>query len=95
MIKKEKLLEALKRVGEKLDAQGKVGEIPECLLAMKLISARIADTDLEDARFLMRKLEINTTEQAYEILEKYYPVERVLPKTKYFVEEILEEIGRE
>ena len=171
MIRKEKLLEALKRVGEKLDAQRKVGEIlltegaamslvldartstqdvdalyepkedinimakevakemnlpqdwlndgvkgfmspeaevheyktfaglristvtPECLLAMKLLSARVTDTDLKDAQFLMKKLEINTTEQAYEILDKYYPIERVLPKTKYFIEEILEEIS--
>jgi len=170
MIRKEKLLEALKRVGEKLDAEGKVGEIlltggatmslvldartstqdvdalyepkddinniakevaiemnlpqdwlndsvkgfmspgaevheyktfaglrittvtPEYLLAMKLLSARISDTDLEDAGFLMKKLKIGTAEQAYEVLEKYYPVERVLPKTKYFIEEILEKI---
>jgi hypothetical protein len=62
---------------------------------MKLLSARITDTDLGDAKFLMKKLRIKTCEQAYDILEKYYPVERVLPKTKYFIEEILEEITAE
>ena len=66
---------------------------PECLLAMKLFSARIGDTDVGDVKFLMEYLNITTVEGAHEILDSYYPANRILPKTAYFIEEIVEEIN--
>lgn len=62
---------------------------PEYLLAMKLLSARVSDTDLGDVRYLIAKLDIQNAEQAYAILKKYYPESQVLPKTMYLIEEIL------
>ena len=62
---------------------------PEYLLAMKLLSARISDTDLNDVRYLIAELDIQNAQQAYAILEKYYPKSQVLPKTMYLIEELL------
>jgi len=62
---------------------------PEYLLAMKLLSARLSETDLEDIKFLLRKLNINSPRQAYAVLENYYPDAQVLPKTMYLIEELL------
>jgi len=60
---------------------------PEYLLAMKLISARYGEKDAEDIHFLLGKLNIRTMEKASEILLSFYPVERILPKTRYLLEE--------
>ena len=60
---------------------------PEYLLAMKLMSARFGEKDYEDIHFLLGKLNITTMEEASEILLSFYPVERVLPKTRYLLEE--------
>ena len=65
---------------------------PECLLAIKLVSGRIGDTDVGDAKFLMKHIGITTTEQAHQILDKYYPANKNLPKTGYLIDEIVEEI---
>jgi hypothetical protein len=62
---------------------------PEYLFAMKLLSARLGDTDLDDIRFLVEKLDIKTPNQAYAILERYYPSEQIMPKTMYLIEELL------
>jgi hypothetical protein len=62
---------------------------PEYLLAMKLLSARLNETDLEDARFLLKKLSIKKPDEAYTLLAKFYPDEQILPKTMYLIEELL------
>ena len=62
---------------------------PEYLLAMKLLSARVSDTDLNDVRYLIAELGIQDVQQAYVILEKYYPKNQILPKTMYLIEELL------
>ncbi|MDR3333053.1 MAG: hypothetical protein LBT08_10545, partial [Synergistaceae bacterium] len=41
----------------------------EYLLAMKLMSARYGEKDYDDIRFLLNKLEINSTYQAYEVVQ--------------------------
>jgi hypothetical protein len=61
----------------------------EYLLAMKLISARYGETDYEDIRFLLNKMNITTVEAATGVLLSYFPQERVLPKTQYVLEELL------
>ena len=61
------------------------------LLAMKLISARYGETDYEDIKFLINKLEIRTEEALDEVVMRYYPVEKILPKTGYLIEQLIAE----
>lgn len=65
---------------------------PEYLLAMKLMSARYGEKDSEDILFLMKKLGINTVEAAGEVVTKFYPANRILPKTMYMIEECIERL---
>jgi len=61
----------------------------EYMLAMKCVSARYDSHDLDDARFLLGHLQIKTVEQAYRIIEQYYPRKVIPPKTQYLLEELL------
>lgn len=69
------------------------------LLAMKCMAARVEGYDTEgdkrDAIFLARHLGLRTAEQVFEILGRYYAVDRIAVKTQYFVEEAMQEIARE
>jgi hypothetical protein len=65
----------------------------EYLLAMKMMSARYGEKDYEDILFLMNKLGITTTERAIETLLAFFPANRILPKTQYIIEEIVEQMG--
>jgi len=65
---------------------------PEYLLSMKLMSARYGETDAEDIRFLMDKLEINTADEAIDILTGFYPENRILPKTMYVIQEYIDSL---
>ncbi len=64
---------------------------PQYLLAMKCLAMRLGAEfhDEEDVRFLLRTLNVTSIDQAWEILARYYPIERYPPKTKYALEEIL------
>jgi len=66
---------------------------PRYLLAMKCVSARFDTHDGDDIRFLIRLLGLKTAEEAFSIIAKYYPKERVPPKTTYFIEEIFQTLG--
>ena len=68
---------------------------PDYLLAMKLFSARTAlyENDRRDIKTLLGLLNITSTRQALEIIEKYLPQEKILPKTQYLLEEIIEELS--
>ena len=65
---------------------------PAYLLAMKCLSMRIGAEfhDEEDVRFLLRYLNIETYDQALELITHYYPLERFPQKTLYALEEISE-----
>lgn len=63
---------------------------PDYLLAMKTLAARVEGTDQEDVRFLIELLGLNSAEEVFAILEKYYPRQRIKPATQFFVEEIFE-----
>ena len=63
----------------------------EYLLAMKLMSARYGEKDYDDIRFLIKKLGINSKEQAYDIVQAYFAQNQIMPKTKYIIEEIISE----
>ena len=64
----------------------------EYLLAMKLMSARYGEKDYDDIRFLLHKLKINEANQAYDVVEIYFAKDRILPKTAYVIESIIEEM---
>lgn len=61
----------------------------EYLLAMKLMSARFGEKDFDDIFFLLNKLEITETNQAYDIVLRFFAKDRILPKTGYIIEEII------
>ena len=70
----------------------------EYLLAMKCVSMRnLNDSihDREDIKNLLNILEINDCNKVYDIIELYYPVALIQPKTMYGIEEIVEKIKLE
>lgn len=66
---------------------------PEYLLAMKLISSRMEGQDYDDIKFLLRKLNIGTHKEAESVIERFFPLSRILPKTRYVIEQALEELN--
>lgn len=60
------------------------------MLAMKCISARFDTHDKEDLEFLIRYLNLKSSEQVFEIISRYYPNEQVPAKTQFFVEELFD-----
>ena len=65
------------------------------LLAMKLLSARYGETDYEDVKFLMNELGVDSVEALERIVTTYYPPDRILPKTKYLIEQLVNELKEE
>jgi hypothetical protein len=65
----------------------------EYLLAMKLLAARSGSEDFNDIVFLMKKIGITTIKEAERLLLYFYPVNQVLIKTQYIIEEALEIIN--
>ena len=70
---------------------------PEYLLAMKCMSMRLGkgNSDLEDVRFLMSHLGLQKAEDVLDLVSRYYPEDRIQPKTRFAIEEICQGIGRE
>lgn len=68
---------------------------PEYLLAMKMYSARtgLHDKDIDDIKSLVNILELKAPDDAYRILDQYFPKERILPRTQYLIEEIFMDRG--
>ncbi len=65
--------------------------VPEYLLAMKVVALRLGPEfhDEEDVRYLLRYLNIERPEQALAVIERYFPAERIPPKTRFALEELL------
>ncbi len=65
--------------------------VPEYLLAMKCVAFRLGPEfrDEDDVRYLLRYLNIERAEEALAIVERYFPVERIPPKTRFALQEIL------
>ena len=63
---------------------------PEYLLAMKGLSARLDTRDAEDLKLLIQILKLKSPERVFDIIQKYYPNNRVPAKTQFFVEELFE-----
>ena len=64
---------------------------PEYLLAMKCLAMRIGEEfqDLDDIRYLLRNLAIETYQEAVAVITKYYPLGKFPQKTMYALEELL------
>ena len=67
---------------------------PKYMLAMKCLSARWDSSDRDDVIFLLKLLEMKESKEVFAIIEKFYPKNIVPPKTKFFIEEVLEKIGQ-
>ncbi len=64
---------------------------PEFMLAMKCVAARYDTADADDVRFLVRFLGLKTPADIFDLVAKYYPEERIPAKTRFFVEELLQQ----
>jgi hypothetical protein len=60
------------------------------MLAMKCISARWDGSDKDDVRFLIRHLALKKPKQVFALIEKYYPRQKIPPKTQFLIEELME-----
>jgi hypothetical protein len=65
---------------------------PRYLLAMKLMAMRFGEDD-EDIEILIRACGLHTAQEALELLEHMYPAREPLPKTRFFLEELLDQSG--
>lgn len=63
------------------------------LLSMKCLAMRLGEEfqDLNDVRYLLKHLGIETYEEARDIIMNFYPLERFPQKTLYLLEELLTE----
>ncbi len=70
--------------------------VPEYLLAMKCMAARIGGTteepsDVADIVFLIRHLKLKSAKAVLDLVGQYYPASRIPLKTQYLVEGLFEE----
>jgi hypothetical protein len=70
--------------------------VPEYLLAMKCMAARLGGTtgetsDVPDIVFLIRHLQLKSARDVLNIVGEYYPANRIPVKTQYLVEGLFEE----
>lgn len=63
---------------------------PRYMLAMKCISARWDSHDKDDVKFLLKFLKMKDSEKVLDLIESFYPKNRIPVKTKIFLEELLE-----
>lgn len=70
---------------------------PEYMLAMKVLAARVGvgseHGDAKDIAFLIRLLGLRTADAVMDIVRRYYDPSRILPRSIYLVDEILEEMN--
>jgi hypothetical protein len=70
--------------------------VPEYLLAMKCIAARLGGTsdeqsDVPDILFLLRHLDLRSAREVLDLVAQYYPANRIPVKTQYLIEGLFEE----
>lgn len=65
--------------------------VPEYLLAMKCVAFRLGPEfrDEDDVRYLLRYLNIERSEDALAVVERYFPAERIPAKSRFALQEIL------
>lgn len=64
------------------------------LLAMKCMSMRIGveSSDIDDIKTLLKYLKIKKAEDVFQLIEKYYPQNKIPQKTFYAIDEILKKL---
>jgi len=70
--------------------------VPEYLLAMKCMAARMGGTsgeqsDVGDIVFLIRQLQLKSAQVVLDLVGQYYPASRIPVKTQYLIEGLFEE----
>lgn len=70
--------------------------VPEYLLAMKCMAARLGGTadepsDVADIVFLVRHLALQSANEVLDLVGHYYPANRIAVKTRYLVEGLFDE----
>ena len=71
--------------------------VPEYLLAMKCMAARLGGatgeepSDVSDILFLIRRLNLKSSDEVLDLVGRYYPAARISVKTQYLVESLFEE----
>jgi hypothetical protein len=77
-----------------------VASTAEYMLALKCMAARIAAgpggaDDVADIAFPVRHLGLRSPDQALDIVSRYYPAERIPPRTQYLLEDVLAAMEKE
>jgi hypothetical protein len=66
----------------------------EYLLAMKCMASRLPSYsgkgDKDDIFFLLNDLKLRDADAVFKVVEKFYAPERILPKTRFLIQELLE-----
>jgi hypothetical protein len=70
--------------------------VPEYLLAMKCMAARIGATtgepsDVSDIIFLVRHLKLKSASEVLDLVGQYYPSNQIPVKTQYLIEGVFDE----
>ena len=67
---------------------------PAYILAMKCIAARVGldEHDKEDALFLIRLLSLHDVDAVISLVAQYYPADRIPAKTRFFIQELCDEL---
>ncbi|MGC2191540.1 MAG: hypothetical protein WA751_04330 [Candidatus Dormiibacterota bacterium] len=60
---------------------------PEFMLGMKLLAAR-PDQDRDDIAYLAKLLNLGTSDQVLQVVERLYPPDLLTPRTKFLVQEM-------
>jgi hypothetical protein len=71
----------------------------EYLLAMKCMAARATGPetsgDKNDIMLLIKHLNLKTTDKVIENLTRFFPPDRILPKTQFMIHEVISELNRQ
>lgn len=70
--------------------------VPEYLLAMKCMAARVGGpsgeaSDIPDIQFLIRHLDLKTVDEVLGIVAEYYPANQIAVKTQFLIESLFQE----
>lgn len=67
---------------------------PHYLLAMKVLSMRQekSSTDIDDVKTLIKNLEIDSSEEVFNIVKRYYPNDEIPAKSKVILDEIISKV---
>jgi hypothetical protein len=65
---------------------------PAYLLAMKCIALRLGEEfhDLDDLRYLIRHLDVTSTDEAVAIVSRYFDADLLLPKTRLILDSLFD-----